>query len=109
MDKETRAITQAKVYALVMNPMTDRAESQRIGAVSYDKQKLIDFHNSELADEIWEDGRFRKSFKKGSPLEWLNPIYSTEFEQRGTFGHGIMEDWVIDDGMVEKGDYHFVY
>ena len=36
---ETRIVEQVKVYYLIMNPMTDRAESGRIAMMSTERDK----------------------------------------------------------------------
>ena len=103
---ETRTIEQVKVYCLVMNPMTDRAESGRIAALSFEKDRLISFYEGEIT-ESYNDDRFRKVFKKNGPLEWFNPVWS--FEGLDSFGHGLMEDWV-DASNIQyiRSKYYFV-
>ena len=99
MNKETRTIVQTKVYLLVLNPMTDRAESGRIAAVSFDKQRLIDFYEAEKAEERYKDGRFQKTFKKLSPLEWYNPLKNIHSEDPEHFGQGLFEEWIQEENL----------
>jgi hypothetical protein len=104
---EKRTIEQTKIYYLVMNPVTDRAESGRIAMMSYDRDKLISTYQSERV-EVYSDDRFRKSFRQGGPLEWFNPLYSMEGSD--TFGHGLQIDWVDSENVetiIRK--YHFIY
>lgn len=92
---ETREIKQIKIYQLVLNRMTaPKIEHSEIVAFSYDKQKLIDWYNSEKT-ESWQDDQWRKSFKKGSPLEWFNPSF--ESLEQNHYGQGITEDWVTQN------------
>jgi len=103
---ETRTIQQVKIYYLVMNPVTDRAESGRITMMSFDKDRLIGKYNEEFT-EPYDDDRFRKVFKKNGPLEWINPLYT--LENVDSFNHGLVEDWV-DSTNVEilKSKYFFI-
>ena len=103
---ETRLVEQVKIYCLIMNPMTDRAESGRIAMVSFDKHNLINAYQNEFT-EPYSDDRFRKVFRKNGPLEWLNPVLT--FEGVDWFGHGIREEW-IDRTNIDyvKTQYFFV-
>lgn len=102
---ETRTINQAKIYYLVMNPITDRTEATRITAMSFERQSLVEYYNRE-AVEIYREDNWSKAFRKGSLLEWLNPLYSFEV---GHYGHGIKEDWVNMDSIDQlKNNYNWV-
>lgn len=95
---ETRTITQVKVYVLSMNPVTDRAERNDNVAIATEREKLIDWYKQQFAEEVWQDDRFRKSFKKGSPLEWYNKLDDAELTgEHSLFGHGIHEMWINED------------
>ena len=87
---ETRVVEQIKLYWLVMNPVTDRAESGRITMMSTDKNKLLERYRNEIV-ESYDDGHYRKVFRKDGPLEWYNPLWNEE--TKDTFGHGLYEDW----------------
>ena len=103
---ETRTVQQVKIYCLIMNPVTDRAESGRISVMSFDKDRLIKFYEGEIV-ESYNDDRFRKVFKKGGPLEWYNPLWT--LEGIDSFGHGLREEW-IDSTNIDyvKGNYYFI-
>jgi hypothetical protein len=69
-------------------------------------QKLLDWYNS-LKVEQYQNGQFRKSFKKGSPLEWYNPVWT--FDGVDPFGHGLSEDWVDMENLpILQSKYYFV-
>lgn len=102
---ETRTINQVKLYILTMNPITGRTENGEITAISYSKQALIDFHNRESV-ENYRDDTWSKSFRKGSLLEWFNPLYSFEIDY---YGHGIREEWAnVDEVENIKQRYNWV-
>jgi hypothetical protein len=104
---ETRTITQAKIYYLIMNPVTGRAEEQVLTFVSLSKESLIDAYNKEKV-ESYKDDRFHKSFRQGGPLEWMNTLHSFDVEE-SSFGHGIREEWVnLEDLESIKQRYTFV-
>jgi hypothetical protein len=104
---EKRTIEQTKIYYLVMNPVTDRAESGRIAMMSYDRDKLIAAYQSEYV-ESYQDDRFRKVFRQGGPLEWYNPIWG--MDQVDGFGHGLHTDWVDHENIdTLTRNYHFIH
>ncbi len=103
---ETRTIQQVKVYFLIMNPVTDRAESGKIAMMSTSRDGLISAYENERVD-VYDDGNFRKVFKQGGPLEWFNPVWT--FEGKDTFGHGLSEDWVEMENLnYIQSKYYFV-
>jgi hypothetical protein len=101
---ETRQVTETKIYKLVLNPMRDNTEQGSLVAISFDKQKLIEWHNRQLATEPYTDNgspsfechgdshNWHKSFIKGGELEWFNPC--DNFNEPNHWGHGISEEWV---------------
>ena len=98
---ETRQTTEVKVWALNMNMMRNRVELVNTVATSYDKQKLIDWVESQKAETPYSDptkidphdlGSWHKTFKKGSPLEWYNPL--PNYEDIGMYGEGLVFRWV---------------
>lgn len=95
--------------------MKGNTENSTVVAVSYEKQKLIDWYNSLLAPEPYKDNgkvsfprkrnidgysnashSFHKVFIKGSELEWYNPCDSFKGPDRN--GQGLSFQW------VEEGD-----
>lgn len=95
---ETRNKVEFKIHLLHLNMMRDRAESSQCVAIADEPQKLIDWYNSLLTEPYSEDfdewngpKTYRKTFKKGSCLEWFNPISSFTPDSSG---HGIREAWV---------------
>lgn len=88
---ETRIITQVKIYKLLLNPMPANFEKINMVAIAYDKQHLIDWYES-LKVEPYEDENWHKVFKRGSKLEWYNPI---EYSDYG----GIQEEWTTQEAI----------
>jgi hypothetical protein len=109
---ETRQITQVYMHTLILNPMTSKAEGQQLFAVSFEKQALIDFyHNERDPKGTWTDDEsgvedytgtakgYHKTFRKGSKLEWANPVdgdLSIPIEQ-SSFGHGLSGEWISEE------------
>ncbi len=103
---ETRTVEQAKVYYLIMNPVTDKAESGRIAMMSTSRENLISAYENEQVT-IYDDSNFRKVFKQGGPLEWYNPVWT--FDGVDPFGHGLSEDWVDMENLpILQSKYYFV-
>jgi hypothetical protein len=103
---ETRTITQVKIYYLIMNPVTDRAESGVINVMSLEKDRLVSFYNNEFV-EPYKDDRFHKVFRQGGLLEWYNRLSSLEGLDH--FGHGLKEEWIdLDDLENIKNQYKFI-
>ena len=101
---QTRQITQVYIYQLFMNLMRDRMEACQILAISTDKQRLINWYNEQKTAEGWDDDfsepgkTYRKKFKKGSRLEWFNPLDNDDdFIGINRHGHGIQENWINED------------
>ena len=103
---ETRMVQQVKLYCLIMNPVTDRAESGRIAVTSFDKNRLLEFYQSEIVDS-YKDDYYHKVFRKDGPLEWYNPLWTLDGVD--SFGHGLREEW-IDSTNIDyvKTKYYFV-
>jgi hypothetical protein len=59
-------------YALLLNPMTDRTEAVRLVAVSDNRSELESLLTSEKVEPYSDDGRWRKVYRQGGPLEWFN-------------------------------------
>lgn len=92
---ETRKIIQAKIFILVLNNMTGRMEERRVVCISQSTDDIINWYKSQLADKPYVDDRYHKTFKQGSPLEYMNPI--TDFSQPTEWGHGIFSDWILSE------------
>jgi len=107
---ETRQIEEVKVWGLILNPLKENTENGNVVALAYEKQKLIDWYNSLLAPEPYEDKgevnfpskgdfggysnpnhTFYKVFIKGSELEWFNPC---DMDVLNDFGHGLNFQWM---------------
>ena len=95
---ETRTIEQVKIYKLILNPIRANYEATNIAAVSYDKQHLIDWYESLKVKPYVDEGRWSKSFKKGSPLEWYNTI---EYGDHCT----LEEEWTTQDDINNYIEY----
>jgi hypothetical protein len=89
-------------YALLLNNMqSPNIENISIVKIADTKQELIDWYESQEADKGWTDGQWHKHFKKGSDLEWFNPIHNLEVEN--DYWGGI---WVVNDNAeVGQGLY----
>jgi len=105
--KETRLLEQVKIYLLVMQPMTGNSENTSLEAISFERQKLIDWHNQQKVElyeddgpDIFEGGTkcYHKQFRKDGPLQWMNPIDTPDFVP-GTWGHGIHEQWIEEENI----------
>lgn len=110
---ETRTITEAKIYKLILNPMRGNTENGSIVAISFERQKLVDWYNSLLAPEAYaeigtpsfdchgDSHKWHKTFKQGSELEWFNPC-EDGFEPNH-FGHGISWQWTTEEAAKNSG------
>ena len=91
---QTRILKQVLLFAIHLNPVTARCEDTIMVAVSGDRDKLIAWFESQLAEKPYRDSDgYYKVFAKGSPLEMFNPADISEIE-RDVFGVGIEEAWV---------------
>lgn len=82
--------TTTQLFALVLNPMQDRAEAQSLIAFSESKEELTTLLRDELV-EPYKDENWRKTYRKGGPLEWFNPPYGHEEGKADMYGCGIIE------------------
>lgn len=88
---ETRTIEQVKIYKLLLNPMPANFEKVNMVAIAYDVEKLKEWYES-LKVEPYKDDNWHKVFKKGSKLEWNNPL---EYSDYG----GIEEEWTTQEAI----------
>ena len=100
---QTRTITEVLIYRLILNDMRyPKIEMKSLVAISTSYEKLVDWYNSQKADDVWVDTideyNWRKVFKKDSPLEWYN---SADLLQplkpevvMNSIGGGIYKTWV---------------
>ena len=90
---ETRIVRQVKVYKLLLNDMTSaKIEYMDLAAFSDNKERLLNWYQQQFAPEPYnEEGVngwiFQKTFKKGSLLEWFNPMNEI-------YKQCIHEEWV---------------
>ncbi len=71
---ETRNKTEYKVYALNLAEMHGGVDKSQGVAVFDSLEGLKNYYNSQLAEAPYTDETWHKVFKKGSPLEWYNPL-----------------------------------
>ena len=96
---ESRTITQVKIYKLIMNRVTHRVEDCSIVAISGERENLVNWYKSQLAEQPWIDSlSYYKVFKEGSDLEWFNPV---DLDSVDHWGFGIQEEWVNEDVFYE--------
>ena len=86
---------------LVLNPMRVTPESRASFGIYPNKQAALAFYNSELASQPYSEEvpsgysgdalTYRKVFKKGGPLEWMNPLSESEMKSPSGLGHGFHE------------------
>lgn len=103
---ETRTIQQVLIHKLIMNPMNARTEESNLVAWSTERNNLINWYNNEKEIDVYTDVQenygfenevknWRKTFKKGSHLEWYNPLYN--FEEVNHYGQGFQVEWVNEE------------
>lgn len=93
---QTREVTQILIFKLILNPMTDRTEAIRVVAISTSREKLLKWYKENKV-ESYKDDNWYKFFKKGSKLEWFNPMHDEqngEYYDSGVSQSGIAEEWV---------------
>jgi len=86
------------MFVLVMNPMQGRAEGRTEVARAETREALIAFHERLRVEPYTDDNRWHKTFRRGSPLEWFNPLTPSELEEGySSFGHGIFDVGTEED------------
>jgi len=111
---ETKQVTEYKVFVLCLANMRGGVDKSIPVAVFTSLENLKAYYQSQLADSPWKDEPsadtfgnvhgYSKVFKKGSPLEWFNPLNKFEPQswQDVAFG-GVIENWV--DHYPESADF----
>ena len=92
------------MFVLAMNQMQGRAETYTEVARAETREALVAFHER-LRVDPYTDNRWHKAFRKGSPLEWFNPLTPSELEGMGTnhFGHGIFDAGTEEEHVQRAG------
>ncbi len=108
MAKETKMVEEVKVHLLIMNPMTGNTENTQLIALSLDKDKLKEWYEAEIAPESYKDDgpnmfsgpatkSYHKIFKKGSVMEWMNPV--ANWDKLDHHGLGVHEEWTKEENI----------
>lgn len=103
---ETRQKIEYKVYALNLSDMRGGVDKSRPIVVFDDLNNLKNWYENQLAEKKYlDEDRWYKVFKKGSPLEWFNPLspinqqdddkFKVVSWHDAAFG-GVTEHWVDD-------------
>lgn len=105
---ETRTVQECRIYVMVLNTFGS-SKSGEIAAVSDDYIRLVDWYKAQFADEPYREDGWYKVFKKGSPIEYNNPIYNIELNDVNHWNHGIHDEWVPLNSIQDiKNRYNFV-
>lgn len=99
-------------WILVLNPMMSNTESGQEFGPFNTREELLAFYNSFKVEPYVDEGpdmfghlevkKYHKTFSKGSPLEWMNPLRDDELEQPGYHGHGIYEVLVNVEQVIKN-------
>lgn len=94
------------MWMLQMNPMTGNTEDRHPIGWAETKEELEAFVNAERVDPYQEPGTshfdgkpttWRKTFRKGGPLEWMNPP-EFAWEDNVYVNLGTREQWMEKSG-----------
>ncbi len=96
------AITGIATYEfwLVLNPMMGNTENGAKFGPFLTRQEAVAFHDGQLVEPYTDEGlctfnggkkTYSKTFRKGGPLEWMNPLMPSEYDTPSYLGHGIHE------------------
>ena len=90
-------------YVLYMNPMMGRTEDVRSIKRFPSIEAARQFYDGEMVPSYQDEGRnafgwggsktYCKSFKKGGPLEWYNPLYGKWWLGRDHYGQGLLKEF----------------
>jgi len=91
-------------FVLVLNSMMGNTEGATEFGPYDTRDQLLTFYEGELVEPYMDEGpdlfdysgsgktkKYSKTFRKGGPLEWYNPLHGQEFYTPGYYGHGIHE------------------
>jgi hypothetical protein len=97
---EERIVKQYKIYVLTMNDMrSPHIEDQRIALMGPTSASIMDYLKAN--EESWQDGRWGKSYRQGSKVEWCNPPFYLD--------ESLTSRWIEADGLEEiRNDYRWV-
>ncbi len=78
------------MFVLVLNDMrSSHIETPFSVCLGETREEILDLIKRETV-EVYKDGKWGKTFRKGGPLEWYNRGWSEDFSP-DDFGHGIGE------------------
>jgi len=109
--RETKKVTLIKVYYMALPDMRGRVEEAFPMLASYSLDKLKDYYEKERVDwkdeELTEDnyGRshtYKKSFRKGSKLEWCNQMDERINCPLDQLLFGGYSHWWLDEEKIKK-------
>lgn len=88
-------------YALLLNDMRYRhVEDMDIVRVRRTASEIIQWYLEQLEDALWKDGPWIKAFRKGSDLEWYNPINGNLVVTSRTTDGSFEGIWLVPEGTV---------
>jgi len=111
---ETRTKTEYRFFILHLSDVRGGVDKATALAVFDDIEKLKSYYNSNLAEAPWSDEpspdfygnthSYSKVFRKGSPLEWYNPVRSFNVvSSYDAVEGGVTESWGEDDYLTQNG------
>ena len=96
-------ISAVGVYGVILrmnNMMSNTEQATEFGpfedleaAKRYVAERTVE-HYSDEGPSMFDHGRtkqYSKCFRKGSELEWYNPLSEKEWEGLSSYGHGVLE------------------
>lgn len=97
---------QVKLFILCLNPMRDRIEARRPVILATSLEKLKEWYFEQKADKPYDDNGYYKEFKKGSELEWFNPLSNENMNwgEVSSYGHGVFFDWFDMEETKNNGE-----
>ena len=112
MSKYSITATATYQLALHLNPMQQNTENYTQFGPFPTMEVLRAFYDNEKVEQYKEEGPDRfgggtkiyvKSFRKGGPLEWYNPLSEAEWIAPSYHGHGVHEILVNVEDVVRIG------